>query len=64
MNTFYFSYSWNNSKGETRCACAYVGVDGEVSRGVIEQVIAKVETENKGIVPYSVVIDFIYKLAD
>lgn len=63
MNLFYLSYSWNNSRGELRKSFAYVGVAGRVSRDVIDQVVAKVEAENEGVVPHSVMIDFIYELA-
>lgn len=64
MNLFYFSYSWNNFRGEQHRAFTYVGVDGEVSRDVIEQAIVKIWAENEGVVPHTVVIDFIYKLTD
>lgn len=64
MNTFYFSYSWNDKRGNTHKAFAYVGVDGggRVGKNTIEQVIAKIESENDA-KPGTAVIDFIYKLA-
>lgn len=61
MNNFYFSYTWNDRQGNAHKAFAYVGVDGVVGKDTIEQVIAKIESENDA-KPGTAVIDFIYKL--